>query len=93
MITPSLHLYGRPTGDEAHIRDLTPIARGWQRRTHRMYGYLAGSFGLSGADMSKDEIIWLYHSAIGCAVREKTAGMTSWEGLVWEMKLTLGGDR
>ena len=91
MITPSLHLYGRPTGDEAHIRDLTPIARGWQRRTHRMYGYLAGSFGLSSAEMSKDEIIWLYHSAIGCTVREKTAGMTSWEGLVWEMKLTLGG--
>lgn len=92
MITPSVHLYGRPTGDEAHIRDLTRAMGGsWRRTTHRLYGYFTASFTLNSDRLSENEIIWLYNSAIGCTVRELTAGMTTWEGLIWDMRLSIGG--
>ena len=92
MITPSIHLYGRPTGAEPHWKDLTQAAgKSWKRVTHRLYGYLSASFDLSSDNMSESEIIWLYNSAIGCTIRELTAGMTTWEGLIWDMRLIVGG--
>jgi len=92
MITPSIHLYGRPTGAEPHWKDLTQAAgKSWKRVTHRLYGYLSASFDLSSDNMSESEIIWLYNSAIGCTIRELTAGMTTWEGLIWDMRLIIGG--
>jgi hypothetical protein len=92
MITPSIHLYGRPTGAEPHQKDLTQSAgKSWRRTTHRLYGYLSASFELSSDTMATNDIMWLYHSAIGCTVRELTAGMTTWEGLIWDMRLMVGG--
>ena len=92
MITPSIHLYGRPTGAEPHMADLTLYAGpSWTRVTHRLYGYLSASFDLSSDNMPESQIMWLYNSAIGCTVKELTAGMTTWEGLIWDMRLIVGG--
>jgi hypothetical protein len=87
----SLGLYGRPTGDEPWLADLTHVAQNWQRTTKAIGGYWLGSFTLSADDMSPQELASFYHSRMGCVIQEYTAGAVSWEGLIIDMRLVIGG--
>jgi hypothetical protein len=73
------------------VENFTGIARGWRRSTRAVGGYWLGSFTLS--DISRDILMWWYNNYLGKTVEEQTLGMTSWEGLIYEMDLTLNGIR
>lgn len=75
------------------IENFTDIARGWRRSTRAVGGYWLGSFTISGGDVNRDILTWWYNSYLGKTVEEQTFGMTSWEGLVYEMNLILDGVR
>jgi len=68
--------------------DLTRYAQNWKRSIRAVGGYWQGSFRLTGAvsDLAQAFDQWLgYH------VQERSGGGTTWEGLVYEMDLTVGG--
>lgn len=85
----SLHLYGRPTGDMAHERDLTRHALNWQRTTHRLYGHYTAQATITG--LNRAATIDLYNTTIGKVIREKAYGMTTWEGIVYELRINIDG--
>ncbi len=76
---------GRATG---LVRDLTGIARGWRRATRAVGGYWTGEFTV---DLPWDEIAEAWQTWLGCRIVEYTAGIVTWEGLIYEMRLVQGG--
>lgn len=73
------------------ITEFTGIARGWRRATRAVGGYWLGSFFLSGQEVNREEMIYWFNNYLGNHLEEQSFGLTSWEGLLYEMTLTLDG--
>lgn len=79
-------------GDPPPIVDnITEIARNWRRSIRAVGGYWLGSFDLSGDDLAKEELEWWYDYYLGYHLKESTFGLSSWEGLIYEVDLRLDG--
>lgn len=85
----NLLLHDRPTGDEAFRQNVSPIAGLWKRSIRAVGGYFDGRFVVS--DLRRSELIDAFQTWLGFRVVEKTYGMTSWEGIVTDMRLLLAG--
>ena len=88
----SLRLFAR-TGSGAlwhtsFVEDLTDKAKGWRRSIRLQGGPWQGSFRIAGP--AKDLLGWFYER-LGWHVEERSGGQTTWEGLVYEMDLSLDG--
>lgn len=68
--------------------NLTPIATDWRRSIRANGGYWLGSFSMQGDEAA---LLDAFNRWLGFHVQERSAGKTSWEGLIYEMDLTLGG--
>jgi len=82
-----LYLYD---GDLSLI-NITSMALDWKRSIRAAGGYWLGSFSLSSESMRRDELIWWYNHYLGKRIVEESVGILSWEGLIYEMSLTLDG--
>jgi hypothetical protein len=90
----NLLLYDRLTIDSAASsfrRNITQVAQDWHRTTRARGGYFAGDFTITRDDMTQGEMVDLYNAAIGWRVVEKSYGITTWEGEIMQMRLTLDG--
>lgn len=73
------------------IRNITSLATGWKRSIRARGGYWLGNFFLDGEDVSTEELIWWFNNYLGNFIKEMTFGLISWEGLIYEMELSLNG--
>ena len=98
----NLQLFQRPAQGTAALLDLSPVVADWSETTRAVGGYLTASFSLSDAraagaargrqpTWTPAQITDFYDSYLGCLIRRVTAGLTCWEGLVYEMRLTVNG--
>lgn len=89
----NLQLYKRlaTNSPPEFLINFTTIARNWKRSTRAIGGYWLGSCDLSGMDISRQELLKWYEKYLGNHVKETTFGLLSWEGLIYEMTLTLDG--
>ncbi|MCP4567986.1 MAG: hypothetical protein GY841_10440 [FCB group bacterium] len=86
-----LTLRQRPLNGDARIYtvDLDTIAQGWQRSTRAVGGYYSAGFNVNGISsvLMRD----YFYNWIGRVVREETAGVTTWEGIVYKLSLIQDG--
>lgn len=73
------------------IDNFTPVIREWRRSIRAVGGYWLGSFHLNAEDVGREELLKWYNDYLGNHLEERTFGLTSWEGLLIEMSLTLDG--
>lgn len=83
-----LRLYTKVNDGLGFVADLGPRARGWRRSIRRNGGYWLGHFGYEG---SEQDLIEAFQNWLGYHVEERAGGMKTWEGLVYELDLTVGG--
>lgn len=80
------------TSATLYSADLTPWARRtWQRSIRALGGCWTGSFTVESGQMTRHKMWEFYHNNIGRRVVENTFGMTSWEGEITEMTITIDG--
>lgn len=85
----SLRLYEPILYSTTFLEDITfGAAITWRRSTRGMGGYWRGSFTLTG---DKRRLAKFFYERLGCHLVEKWGGMTTWEGMIYEMDLTTGG--
>ena len=87
----NLQLYQRLAVGTGFISNLTRHAPGWRRTTRAKGGYYLGDFHITGETATPVEMGAFFTSNIGRVIKEKTASMTTWEGEIVEMDLTIGG--
>lgn len=75
-------------GAPVYVMDLTGWAEGWRRSTRSRGGYWQGDFTLAG---DVDELAAFFYEFLGYHVAETSGGSPTWEGMVYEMELTVGG--
>lgn len=86
-----LHLGQMPMIGTSVLADYSQVARGWRRTTRARGGYWLGSFALTEEDLSRAELTDFYNTKLGCEWMEKTFGLKSWEGLLYEFRLVRDG--
>ncbi len=85
----NLSLYQRLARGTAFYGNITRHAPDWKRTTAAIGGYKVGSF--TAQYLSRSEMQDWYDRYLGCRIVETTYGITSWEGLVYEMRLIIDG--
>lgn len=71
-----------------YLDDVSERAVGWSRTIHRDAGYLDGEFIIPGSDLSLQRMMGEY---IGAHFEERSSGVKTWEGLIYEMDLAKSG--
>lgn len=88
----SLHMYQRPAEGELYVKNLTPFAKGWQRTILATKGFYDGSFEMQEfGGLSWFGLQDFYNNRLGCRIVERTLGLTTWEGIIYEMRLVRAG--
>jgi len=78
------------TGGTRTFTSLTTKARDWKRSTRANGGFWKGTFTVEGTD---EEKLDYFYTWLGSHVVERAGGMTTWEGMVFEMDLNHYGVR
>src|SRR3972149_6509169 len=91
MSERTLKLYSAITlGTPAPVSggNVTEDALGWSRSINRDGGYLLGGFTLLG---SVQKLTTWFYEYLGYHFEETSGGYTTFEGMAYEMDLTIGG--
>ena len=75
-------------GSSKFSKNLTFNATGWRRSIRKDGGYWSGSFTLTG---NKFELAQMFYEHLAFHFVEKSAGKQTFEGLVYELDLTING--
>jgi hypothetical protein len=85
----SLRLYEPVLYSTTFLEDISLDAIAtWRRSTRRMGGYWRGSFTLYG---DKSRLAKFFYERLACHLVERYGGNVTWEGMIYEMDLTIGG--
>lgn len=87
----NLLLYERPARSEAFVGNITRHLPDWQHDIRAVGGFWVASGTITEATMNAVAMRDFYDQSIARRVKEWTAGITSWEGEVSQMELTLDG--
>jgi len=85
----SLVISNKPTASEALYQNIDHLADNWRRTTRAVGGYWTGSFKIQRGSMM--EWTEYYNTWMGNVITESTYGITSWEGIVWQLDLVKNG--
>jgi hypothetical protein len=87
-----IFLYERlALGTGTFVMNLTRHARDWQHVTRAVGGYWQADFTITPDTMTRHEMENFYNTCMGRRVVESSYGITSWEGEIVQMGLTLNG--
>lgn len=89
MTTPNILLFDRPKRSSAFWGNLTRFADDWRHTTRTVGGYWDAKFTVDGVGLP--QLVNYYSRWIGCLIEENTFGMTSWEGIIYQLDLLLDG--
>jgi len=78
------------SGDTGQVEPLENAARNWSRSIRVQGGPWQGSFSLQG---SLAYLQTFFYSRLGYHIEEHIGNLCTWEGLVYEMELTVAGVR
>ncbi len=81
---PSLLVYTNVRDGKNFVIDITPWVQSWQRSIRLQGGYWLGSLKVSG---NEELMSWLFNNAIGYHLEERSGGLITWEGLIYEIDL------
>ena len=84
----TLRIHGSVLGSGGFIEDITAKAIGWRRSIRAQGGYWQGEFSLTGDIQYLST--WFYQY-LGYHIDEASAGKTTWEGLIYEIDLSIQG--
>jgi hypothetical protein len=85
----SIRLYEPILYSTTFLEDISLEAvASWRRSTRRQGGYWRGSFILTG-DQSR--LAKFFYERLACHLVERWNGMVTWEGMIYEMDLTING--
>ncbi len=87
----SLLLYDRLAEGTAYRGNITRHLPNWQRSIRSEGGYWMGDGTITSATMGRTRILDLYNNSIGRRIVERTFGITTWEGEIVAMTLTMDG--
>ena len=85
----TLNLYDRPAEGSAYRLGLDGLLSGWRRTKVSNGGYHLGSFSIRNRGMP--ELTDFYNTWLGMKVVENTFGITSYEGIIWQLDLINNG--
>ena len=85
----SLLLYDRPAEGTASRLNLDGIFSNWRRTKRAIGGYHTGSFEVTNLGMP--QLTDFYNTWIGMKIVENTFGITSYEGIIWQLDLVKNG--
>lgn len=66
-------------------RELAPDILGYTRSIRGRGGYWIGEFQLTGP---QGDLVQIFYDSLGGHFEERSGGLKTWEGMVWEMDLT-----
>jgi hypothetical protein len=75
---------------QGFIAPLTTAAADWRRSTRANGGFWQGGFSLED---KLERLAACFTTWLGCHLVEKVGGLTTWEGMIYELELTAGGMR
>jgi len=71
------------------IEDLTDvIGKSWKRSIRSLGGYWLGSYNRIG---NPSELAGYFYEDLGCHIDERSGGFSTYDGLIYEMELVIGG--
>jgi hypothetical protein len=85
----SLNLYQRPAEGVNHRVNLVGLHENWRRKKRAIGGFHTGKFAIRNRGMP--ELTDFYNSWIGMTIIERTYGIISYEGIVWQLDLIKNG--
>ncbi len=71
------------------MEDVTDAAEGWSRTISRDFGFLDGEFIIPGNGIALERIFAEY---LGAHFVEGPLNLPTWEGMIYEMDITIGGN-
>lgn len=88
----SLHVYQRPAEGDLYVMNLSSLARKWRRKIRYIIGFLDGSFEIHEfGGMNWFALQNFYNNMLGCRFVERTFGLETWSGIIYEMRLVRNG--
>lgn len=88
----SLRVFSSVLTGQQFVADITDVAaQTWRRSTRLQGGFWQGSFSITG--LSLGEMQEIFYSWLGYHVEERSGGMISWEGMIYEVDLVVAGMR
>jgi hypothetical protein len=88
-MTHSLLLYDRPARSDAFLENVTDLMPEWRHASRALGGYWTARGVVNDAEETK--LIDAFQTWLGFRIVEKTYGITSWEGMITDMRLLLNG--
>jgi len=85
----TLHLYDTPAQGIAPVANLQGLFDSWRRSKRAIGGYYMGKMAIRSSGIST--LTDYYENWIGCKIIERTYGMTSYEGIVFQLDLVKNG--
>ena len=85
----TLNLYDRPAQGTAARYNLNGMFSNWRRTKRAIGGYHLGSFEV--VNLGMPQLTDFYNTWIGMKIVENTFGITSYEGIIWQLDLIKNG--
>jgi hypothetical protein len=85
----TLYLYDRPAQGTQVRANLTNLLDNWQRRKRANGGFHTGKFSIQNRGML--DLTDFYNTWIGMKIVERTFGIISYEGIIWQLDLIKNG--
>jgi hypothetical protein len=83
-------VHRRITEGGSYISDLTRHLPDWQDESRAAGGFWTGH-GTISETMSRLELTDMFQTGLGRIIRREAFGCTGWEGLIYELRLTVAG--
>lgn len=88
----NLLLYDRLAASmDGYHGNITAIASTWRRSIQAKGGFWTGDFKVTERDVTRGELVDFYNDWIGRRLIEKSYGITTWEGEITQLRLTIDG--
>lgn len=85
----SLILYDRPAEGIASRMKMDGVFESWRRTSRAVGGYYSGKMAVK--DLGSTQLTEFYNTWLGMKIIEKNYGITTWEGIVWQLDLYQNG--
>lgn len=85
----TLVLYDRPAEGTSVRLNLEGIIGGWRRTKRAVGGYYMGTFSVTS--MGMPQLTDFYNTWLGMKIVERSFGMISYEGIIWQLDLIKNG--
>lgn len=88
---PNIRLYTPVWAEQKFVKDLTYQISGWRRSIRSQAGYWLGDTFLDEEYTSLQDLVKFFYEYLGYHWQEVVGGQRTWQGMIYEMDLTVHG--